>query len=266
VNEISTLERPDAAPPPIDPRIRARRIEVRRDEGRRRLSRVVEAALVLAVAALFAGALWTPLLDVDAIQVTGTEHLSAQEVVARTGIEPGDPLIGVDVGVVGARIVALPWVAQATVSRRVGGVVAVDITERTPVARVVGAGGAVLVDAEGRVLGPAGEGPADQLVVLEDLATVPPPGSYLDDAATVPLAIAERLAVDAPGVVATLRADDLVATLAQGGEVSFGDADFVDAKLRSLLTVLDQVDLTCLGVIDLRLPGSPVLTREDGCS
>jgi cell division protein FtsQ len=265
VNEISTLERPSAAPP-IDPRIRARRIEVRRDEGRRRLSRLVEAGLVLAVAALFAGALWTPLLDVDAVQVTGTEHLGAAEVATRAGIAVGDPLIGVDVGAVGARVVALPWVAQVTVSRRVGGVVVLDITERTPVARVIGPGGPMVVDAEGRVLGPAGAAPTDQLVLLEDLASVPPPGAYLAGAASVPLAIAERLAVDAPGVVATLRADDLVATLAQGGEVSFGDADFLDAKLRSLLTVLDQVDLTCLGVIDLQLPGSPVLTREEGCS
>lgn len=266
MNEISTLERPGPTPPPIDPRIRARRIEVRRDQGRRRLSRLVEAGLVLGVAALFAGALWTPLLDVDAVQVTGTEHLRAPEVAAQAGIDPGDPLIGVDVGAVGERIATLPWVAEVTVSRRVSGVVALDVRERTPVARVAGPDGAVLVDAEGRVLGPVGDAPADQLVLLEDLSTVPAPGGYLEEAATVPLAIAQRLAVDAPGVVATLRADDLVATLAQGGEVAFGDADFVDAKLRSLLTVLDQVDLTCLGVIDLQLPGSPVLTREEGCS
>lgn len=264
MTELSTLERPGPDVAPIDPRIRARRIEVRRDEGRRRLSRLVEAGLVLSVAALFAGALWTPLLDVDALEVSGTEHLSGAEVAARAGVGRGDPLIGVDVGDVGSRIAALPWVASVTVSRRVSGVVAVDVTERTPVASVVGPTGPVLVDAEGRVLGPASD--TSGLVQLEGLAEVPAPGAYLDEAATVPLAIAERLATDAPGVVSTLRSDDLVATLAQGGEVAFGDAELMDAKLRSLLTVLDQVDLTCLAVIDLELPGSPVLTREEGCS
>ena len=46
----------------------------------------------------------------------------------------------------------------------------------------------------------------------------------------------------------------------------FGDARQLDAKVRSLEAVLEQVDLTCLAVLDLRLPGSPVLTREEGCS
>jgi hypothetical protein len=30
--------------------------------------------------------------------------------------------------------------------------------------------------------------------------------------------------------------------------------------------VLEQVDLTCAAVIDVRSPGSPVLTREEACS
>jgi hypothetical protein len=70
----------------------------------------------------------------------------------------------------------------------------------------------------------------------------------------------------APGTLASLDGHDLVATLIQGGEVRFGDGRQLDAKARSLRTVLEQVDLTCLAVLDLRLPGSPVLTREEGCS
>jgi len=57
-----------------------------------------------------------------------------------------------------------------------------------------------------------------------------------------------------------------VATLGASTEVRFGPATQLDAKVRSLRTVLDQVDLTCAALIDVRSPGSPVLTREEGCS
>jgi hypothetical protein len=60
--------------------------------------------------------------------------------------------------------------------------------------------------------------------------------------------------------------DGLTATLTQGGEVRFGDATRLPAKLRSLATVLEQVDLVCLDHVDLRAPGNPVLTRREGCS
>jgi hypothetical protein len=60
--------------------------------------------------------------------------------------------------------------------------------------------------------------------------------------------------------------DGLRGTLAEGIEVRFGAPDRLDAKVRSLATVLQQVDLACASVIDVRSPGSPVLTREEGCS
>ena len=84
VRHHATLERPAAH---IDPRIRARRIEVQRGMGRRRLQRLVDVGLVLAVAAGFAVALRSPLLDVDAVRVAGQRaHRRAELVVERAGI------------------------------------------------------------------------------------------------------------------------------------------------------------------------------------
>ena len=67
----ATLEPVVSSAPPIDPRLRARRIEVRRVEGRRRLQRLVDMGLLAMVVAAFLGALWTPLLDVDEVRVEG---------------------------------------------------------------------------------------------------------------------------------------------------------------------------------------------------
>ncbi|MGK2949942.1 MAG: hypothetical protein ACSLFP_15325, partial [Acidimicrobiales bacterium] len=92
------------------------------------------------------------------------------------------------------------------------------------------------------------------------------PGDVLPAAARAALPLAARLAEVVPGAVGELRVDDLVGTLATGGEVRFDDPSQIDAKVRSLQTVLAQVDLACLGSLDVGSPGSPVLTREEGCS
>jgi cell division protein FtsQ len=250
----------------IDPRIRARRIEVRRGAGRRRLQRLVDVGVVLAVAAGFVGALWTPLLDVDEVRVIGSARTDALAIVDRAGVRRGDPLVGVDLSAVGERIAAMPWVAEVRVSRGIDGIVELRVTERTPVATVGTGADAVLVDAEGRVLGAVSDAPAGPFLELTGLRPAPPPGGYVAADAADALALAAHLATAVPGVLATLDAGDLTGTLIQGGAVRFGDARQLDAKTRSLRTVLEQVDLSCLAVLDLRLPGSPVLTREEGCS
>jgi cell division protein FtsQ len=269
LSDTTTTSAPGAAPspvPPIDPRIRARRIEVRRGAGRRRLQRLADAGVVALVALGFVGALWTPLLDVDAVRVSGAEHTGADVVAERAGVEVGAPLIGVHPSAVGARVAALPWVAEVRVTRGIDGHVDLEVSERTPVATVGIGASAALVDADGRVLGPLAEAPEGPFVQLTGLGSPPAAGAYLDGAAADALALAAHITAATPGVLASLEVGTLTGTLVQGGAVRFGDARQLDAKARSLRTVLEQVDLTCLDVLDLRLPGSPVLTREEGCS
>lgn len=264
---IATFEGPSVPVAEIDPRIRARRIEVRRDAGRRRLQRLVDLGVVAVVALGFLGALWTPLLDVDEVRVTGAAHTGADVVLARSGVEVGARLSAVDLGTAGRRIAELPWVQEVRLHRGVGGVVAIEVVERAAVAVVGSGAAAALVDRDGRVLGPAaGAADVGPVVALVGTAPAPPPGRFLEAAAADALVVAERLQAALPGAISTLQLEDLTGTLATGGAVRFGDATQLDAKLRSLRTVLDQVDLTCLARIDLGLPGTPVLTREERCS
>jgi cell division protein FtsQ len=265
--DVTTLERPAPAPPPIDPRIRARRIQVQRGQGQRRLRRVIDVGLVLAVLAGFVVALWTPLLDVDELSIEGATRTGAELVAERSGISRGVRLAGLDLAAAGERVAALPWVKEVRLHRALGGTITIDVTERTPVATVQQGADSYWVDAEGRILGPAGApGPDAAAVRLEGITQVPAVGGYLARAARAPLALASLGERRLPGQLASVRADDLTATLAVGGQVRFGDDAELTAKMRSLATVLDQVDLTCVALIDLRLPDHPVLTREEGCS
>jgi cell division protein FtsQ len=254
---------------PIDPRIRARRIQVQRGMGRRRLQRLVDLGLVLAVAAAFAGALRSPLLDVDEISVRGAARTSPDEAIEQAGMSVGDQLIDLDLRAAGERVAALPWVKSVTVHRGLDGRVELDLTERTAVA-VVGEGpSAVLVDAEGRVLARAEDEPdlGVALVRVTSEASGLEPGEAAPAALGDALALATRLTGVAGLAVQLGEEGDLVGVLAESGiEVRFGPATRLDAKVRALQTVLDQVDLTCADVIDVGSPGSPVLTREEGCS
>jgi cell division septal protein FtsQ len=263
----STLSR---SPAHIDPRIRARRIEVQRGMGRRRLQRLVDLGLLLAVAAGFAGALRSPLLDVDRVVIAGNEHTPADLVVEQAGISEGEQLMDLDLAAAGARVAALPWIDEVDLHRGLDGRVDLRVTERTPVA-VLGEGPeAVLVDAEGRALALSAAEPAlsASLVQLAGLSAHPPqPGEFLSSSARQALDLARRLVEVTPGVVLEVDANgSIVGTPPEGPQLRFGPPTQLDAKVRDLRAVLDQVDLTCAAVIDVRAPGSPVLTREEGCS
>lgn len=252
----------------IDPRIRARRIEVQRDAGRRRLRRLVDLGLVLAVVAGFAGALRSPLLDVEEITVSGASRTGAEAVVEAAGIERGEQLMDVRLGDSGARISALPWIQDVTLHRGLGGKVEIVVTERVPAAVLGDGAAAVVVDATGRVVARVADVPdSARLVRVVGVSGELVPGADLGPEATEALGLAGRLAAVVPGSISTVRVGEgLTATLRQGGEVRFGDTSRLTAKLRSLETVLEQVDLQCLDHLDLRAPGNPVLTRREGCS
>jgi len=251
----------------IDPRIRQRRIDVRRATGRKRLHRLL--ALVVVLGLFGAGVLATmsPLLDVDRISVAGAQATPASEIVAAADIAEGDPMVRIDVDAATAVLEALPWVDTARIRRDFPSDVRIEITEREPVGIVRAGSGEALVDATGRVLGPMGRGFGD-LPRIEVAGELPAPGGTLDAPTVASLGLVAAVGdeieghtvVVVPGTdgSTSLRLDDAIT-------VALGDADRIETKLRSAATVLDQVDLTCVEVIDVRIADRPVLTRNEPC-
>jgi cell division protein FtsQ len=252
----------------VDPRMRSRRIEVQRDAGRRRLRRVVALVGTLTALAAAYAVTQSPLLDVDHVRVAGGEHTDEAAVAVTSGIDHGTPVLGLDTGAVARRVEAMPWVRTARVERRWPGTIHITVTERTPAATLrVDETHTALLDATGRVLEVAG--PGTQLPVgLPALAGVhghPAAGDTLGPGARDALTVAGAVGDALPGTVVEV-STDLDATLISGGHVRFGSADDVEDKIVALETVLTDVDVACLDVLDVRVPGSPVLTRNGGCS
>ncbi|MFJ6213969.1 cell division protein FtsQ/DivIB [Streptomyces sp. NPDC092296] len=138
----------------VAPEERAERAAADGPPPRLRLSRR-GTAVVAALGALLLGfGLWlvflSSVLDVRTVAVTGTEKLTADQVVAAARVHPGGPLARVDTGAVRGRVVkGLRRVAKVEVWRGWPHTVRIKVTERHPVAAVRESGGYTQVDAAG---------------------------------------------------------------------------------------------------------------------
>jgi cell division protein FtsQ len=256
----------DAPPPrpPVDPRIRARRIEVRRQQGRRRLRVLTALVVAAAVIALAVAAAFSGLFEVDEVVVDGAQRADPDQIVAASGIERGEALLTLRPGRTAARVAGVPWVAEAEVGRSLTGRVTITVRERQAVAAVPARGGAwVLVDAEGRQLAAVPRpGPGELVLFGTEASGVP--GEPVGAGAQSVLRLLDALTPavrEATGGVG-LDDEDLVLDLNGGGRVRLGDAAGLEAKLVALETMLDRVDLRCLDELNLVVPSAPALTRD----
>lgn len=260
----TTEHRPSDGPTTLDPRIRARRIEVRRQQGRRRLRVFSALLLVVGLLGLVVAASFSGLFDVDEVAVAGHLRTDPSAVQAVSGVERGDALIALDTSDAAREVARLPWVAEASVDRSIGGTVTITIRERQAVATVPVADGEhyVLVDREGRQLEQVATPGLDD-VVLGGVTASGVPGEPVgaEVQAVLRLLVSFTPPVRDAVVGVGLDGTDLVLDLVQGGRVRLGGPSRLEEKLVALETMLARVDLRCLGELDLGVPSAPALTR-----
>ncbi len=116
--------------------------------------------IVLVVYASGRALLSTATFSVREIEVHGAKRLKASEVVALSGIKPGQDLLKIKLKSVGQQITTNPWIASAKVQRFFPGTVSISIKERQPIA-VVNMGLLYYLDDSGEPFKPLS--PGDQL-------------------------------------------------------------------------------------------------------
>jgi cell division protein FtsQ len=228
---------------------------------RRRSRRPIQ--LTVAVTALVA-TVWlllvSPVLGVDTVQVDGVTTLPADQVRETAGIEPGTPLLRVDVDSARARIARLPSVASVEVTRGWPNTVVVTVVERVPIAIVGEPGRRSLVDAEGVLFDTVSGAPPAGVVPLDVLS--PGPG---DPTTMAALAAIEALPSDMRGDVASAAArtaEDISLTLTDGTLVRWGGPEESERKAAALAGLLEQLadgDLEPAATIDVSTPKAVVL-------
>jgi cell division protein FtsQ len=238
----------------VEPRIAARRQSIRNE----RLRRWRRAGAVVLGLVLLGGSMWflsrTALFDIDQLRVTGVSRLGVDEVLASSGLQPGDPLISIDSDAVSRRLEQQPWILSASVSQSIDGNVTIAVVERVAVGWTDDDSGAsTLLDVTGVPLGPPGPGDVSLPRidgVSEDtlaLAAILPPGVRSRSASVV-------------GTDGRLQL-----RLRPQGTVEFGPPTDLDAKVAALVTVMGQVDQRDLCTIRVITPDTPVVTRTPIC-
>lgn len=279
------------------PRIRQRRIEVTREEGRRRLRRLAASVAAVSVVGTAVAVVYSPVLGIKHLRIDGAQRTPLDTVTDAAGLDLGDPLVSIDAGRVAARVSALPWVASTTVTVSWPTTVRIAVRERVAVATVPSSSACgttscrAVVDASGRVLavvsttdplavgllpvdgaggGPESSGPG---------STVPPgfepafavavamPASLRPSVSAVEITpeglrlwIAPRpgkASDDGPGA----NHEALGSRAGAGPVVLLGSGARVNDELTAAATVLAQVPMDGVRVIDVRVPHAPVVTR-----
>lgn len=92
--------------------------------------------------------------EVKKVRVSGVERMNEQLVYERVLSEQARPMPLVDLDLVRQRLLELPWVADARVSRQLPDTLKIDIVERVPHAVLARPGRLILVDGQGHELEP----------------------------------------------------------------------------------------------------------------
>jgi cell division protein FtsQ len=196
---------------------------------------------------------------VGKVHIEGASPRARADILRASALYAGEPILGLDLNGLRARIEQVGWVKDARVARLLPGVVAISVTERKPAAVWQMNGKTRVVDAEGQVIPEAD--PAN-FVVLPLVV-----GEGADEASTeiMPLVRARPRLMDrlealvrVDGRRWDLRLKDgtLIALPAEDQESALIQLDRLDHDQRIL-------DLS-LGRIDLRDPGSIVVRPRLG--
>ena len=263
--------------PPMDARIRQRRIEVRRAGARRRRRMIGGVLVALLIGAGGVAVTRSPLFAITGVRVEGVKPDQIDQIRDAAQVAKGQNLMSADFDDALARTEALPWVADAEVRRVPPSTVIIDVTPRRPVAVVANAAGAWLVDRGGAVIGEAAEQQLPRIDLLTTAAAVP--GETIADPAAVnalelyevlPKDLrAALLAVEATGPRTVRVQVDLSQLTDPGGYakgkttwVRMGTAGNVREQVTVLRALLGQLRDSRQGVpaeVDVRVPSNPVV-------
>ena len=246
----------------VDPRLAARRASVAKKASAKRLRSVAIVSGIAALAIIAIALSNSSWLDVDAIEVVGVERADPRQIVNASGIEPGSPLIEVDLSRSTAAVRDVPWVADATIDRSFDGTITIAVTERVGVVAIPVGSRFAMVDRTGRQLELV-EAQPDAFLPVVGVEASGVPGQQLDDAGLAVVSLVEALTPTvreaSSGIV--VAEDRLQLELAIGGRADLGDERGLGDKLGALETILARVDLACVAVIDVRVPDAPTVRR-----
>lgn len=215
--------------PAADKRFKRGRVKSPKKAGRRWSALVrplLKWTMVLAILGYTGGralALVTeaPALRIRHVTVQGHRQLTPADVRARVSLLEGRNIVRADLEAARRRLLASPWIADATLRRQLPATIEIAIEEREPVGLArLARGGLHLFADDGTVLGPYGPAEARfDLPIVDGLAPVPG-RAIAGPAIGVPARVDEVRARLVGRVIESLRAEDGLLKLVSQIDVS----------------------------------------------
>jgi len=116
----------------------------------------------------------TTFLKLEKIEVSRLKRLNREEIIALSGVRPGDAMLHVDLKMVAEQIKKNPWVEKVKVNRYFPHTLSIEVSEWEPAA-IINAGCLYYLDANGEIFKPLARGDSLDFPVItgiteEDLA------------------------------------------------------------------------------------------------
>jgi cell division protein FtsQ len=226
---------------------------------RRLVVAVIAAAVAIAAASLVVSR--SSLLHLRHLEVVGTTSLTRAEVVRLAALSSSTNVLWLDPGDVERRLESYPWVATATVSRRLPGTIRISVVERAPVAMIRDERGFTLLAADGVALSTVEADPALPEVVVAAGSSAR--SGIAQAQAAGARAIAGLDGGRRPAVVrAVVWAGALTVELDGGTRVEFGEPIGIEAKAAAARRILRWAtgQSASVATVNVVAPDSPTAT------
>ena len=242
-------------------RRRFERGEVRRFTRRSRSRRTImltAAGLVVALLAVLAVAVYSPLLALKTITVDGASRVDAAQVTDAVDGQLGTPLALLDYGQFTRQLAEFPLIRSYVTEMVPPDTLIIHIVERAPVAAVQNGAAFDLVDPAGIVVQSSPERPDG--VPLIDIGGQKPDSEAFTSVVAVLLALPAPLVAQVDSITASTQ-DDVTFTLRGVGQsVVWGSSDNSGSKAGALAAMVAKQDPNAKIEYDVSAPGSVVVT------
>lgn len=207
-----------------------------RRSRRRRITWAVVAGFVVAMFALVAVAVYSPLLALTSIEIDGASRVDPAQVLDAVDGQLDTPLALIDFTSIEDQLGAFPLIKSYVTETKPPDTLVIHIVERQPVGAVADGAGFSLVDPAGIVVERAQARITG--VPLIDIGSADVDDPAFDAAVEVLLALPDSVLAQLDTIAARTK-DDVRLTLAGGGaSIIWGSADQSDYKARVLAAAL----------------------------
>jgi len=241
-------------------RRRFERLEVRRFTRRsrhRRLAWLSALVITAILGGLIAVAVYSPLLALEEIEITGTSRISQEDVHEAVDGQLGTPLALVDFDALTKELSAFPLIRSYVTETVPPHTLIIHISEREPVGAFMTASGYSLVDPAGVEIELSETRPAG--APLLELVDADPKGAVFESVVEVLLALPAPLLERVDRVTASTMDDVTLVFGGVGQRVVWGSVDRTALKVRVLERLVALQDPAALVEYDVTAPLSAVV-------